>query len=141
MVIIELNKEQFFVDTDSVIYADKLDLEIRKEIIIKKILFYNGRFGKPYLNDVSVTAIVEKQASARKITIQKYRPKKNYKKKMGFRRQYTRLKIIKINAVGEEQQQLEVKEVMTSNKIEKHQEKKAITKQDTEKVSKIFTKQ
>ncbi|MGO1759536.1 MAG: 50S ribosomal protein L21, partial [Mammaliicoccus vitulinus] len=46
----------------------------------------------------SVTAKVEKQGRGKKITVFKYKDKKNYKRKQGHRQPYTKLTIEKINA-------------------------------------------
>ena len=100
MTIIELNNEQFQIRENSIIYADRLKLELNKQIIIKKVLFHEGQFGFPFLNNVKVLAIVDKIGKDRKMIIQKYHAKKNYKKKMGFRRLYTRLKVLKIEKIA-----------------------------------------
>ncbi|MFH5500861.1 50S ribosomal protein L21, partial [Listeria monocytogenes] len=46
----------------------------------------------------TVTAKVEKQGRAKKLTVYKYKPKKNYHKKQGHRQPYTKLTIDAINA-------------------------------------------
>lgn len=53
--------------------------------------------GAPFVDGASVTGTVEKQGKGRKITVFKYKPKKNYKRKQGHRQPYTKVTINKIS--------------------------------------------
>ncbi|MBC8838276.1 50S ribosomal protein L21, partial [Escherichia coli] len=66
-----------------------------------KVLFVGGdsaKVGVPFVEGATVTAKVEKQGRAKKLTVYKYKPKKNYHKKQGHRQPYTKLTIDAINA-------------------------------------------
>ncbi|MFP6334187.1 50S ribosomal protein L21, partial [Bacillus subtilis] len=66
-----------------------------------KVLFVGGdavKVGVPTVEGASVTATVQKQGRGKKITVFKYKAKKNYKRKQGHRQPYTKLTIEKINA-------------------------------------------
>ena len=56
------------------------------------------RVGQPYLNDVKVTAKLEKQTAADKVVSYKYRRRKNSAVKKGHRQKLTSLSITKISA-------------------------------------------
>ena len=56
------------------------------------------KVGSPVVEGATVTAKVEKHGRGKKITVFKYKPKKNYKRKQGHRQPYTKLVIEAINA-------------------------------------------
>ena len=70
------------------------------KIIFDKVLSCEGEeeeeFGQPYLKNVQVIAEVFKNGKNKKKITFKYKAKKRYKKKQGWRRQYTVIKILDI---------------------------------------------
>ncbi len=53
-----------------------------------------GKIGKPYVAGASVSAeIVEPTVKGEKLTIQKFRTKKNYRRRTGHRQAYTKVRI------------------------------------------------
>ncbi|MCI7803307.1 MAG: 50S ribosomal protein L21 [Floccifex porci] len=97
--IIETGGKQIKVEQDAVIYVEKLDVNEGETITFDKVLFANGKIGKPYVEGASVTGVVEKQGKGKKITIIKYKPKKSStRRKQGHRQPYTRVKITAIEA-------------------------------------------
>ena len=97
--IIETGGKQIKVEQDAVIYVEKLDVNEGETITFDKVLFANGKIGKPYVEGDSVTGVVEKQGKGKKITIIKYKPKKSStRRKQGHRQPYTRVKITAIEA-------------------------------------------
>jgi large subunit ribosomal protein L21 len=56
------------------------------------------KVGVPFVEGATVTAKVEKQGRAKKITVFKYKAKKNYRRKQGHRQPYTKVVIDAINA-------------------------------------------
>ena len=97
--IIETGGKQIKVEQDAVIYVEKLDVNEGETITFDKVLFANGKIGKPYVEGASVTCVVEKQGKGKKITIIKYKPKKSStRRKQGHRQPYTRVKITAIEA-------------------------------------------
>ena len=84
--IIETGGKQIKVEQDAVIYVEKLDVNEGETITFDKVLFANGKIGKPYVEGASVTGVVEKQGKGKKITIIKYKPKKSStRRKQGHR--------------------------------------------------------
>ena len=58
----------------------------------------NTRIGQPYLEGAKVTATIEGEIKGDKIVTIKLRRRKNYRRKIGHRQRYLRLKIDKIEA-------------------------------------------
>ena len=56
------------------------------------------QIGRPTLPSVTVTAEVLGVAQGPKIAVQKFRRRKNYRRKIGHRQLYTRIRIAKIQA-------------------------------------------
>ncbi|MBN9653821.1 50S ribosomal protein L21 [Halobacillus litoralis] len=99
--IIETGGKQVKVEKGQEIYVEKMDVEAGESITFDKVLFVGGgntKVGAPYVDGASVTAKVEKQGLQKKLTVFKYKPKKNYKRKQGHRQPYTKLVVEEINA-------------------------------------------
>lgn len=94
--VVETGGKQYYVEEGTQIYVEKLDVEAGQEITLDKVLMVNGVTGRPYLNNVKVTAKVVKQGKNKKIKVFKYSPKKNYHKTQGHRQPYTKLEIVSI---------------------------------------------
>lgn len=56
------------------------------------------KVGAPLVEGATVTGTVEKQGKQKKITVFKYKAKKNNRKKQGHRQPYTKVVIEAINA-------------------------------------------
>ena len=99
--IIETGGKQIKVEEGQEIFVEKLDVNEGDSFTFDKVLFVGGdsvKVGSPVVEGASVTAKVEKQGRGKKITVFKYKAKKNYKRKQGHRQPYTKLTIEKINA-------------------------------------------
>ncbi|EAH4261968.1 50S ribosomal protein L21 [Listeria monocytogenes] len=99
--IIEIGGKQIKVEAGQEIYVEKLAGEVGDVVTFDKVLFVGGdsaKVGVPFVEGATVTAKVEKQGRAKKLTVYKYKPKKNYHKKQGHRQPYTKLTIDAINA-------------------------------------------
>ena len=99
--IIETGGKQIRVEEGQTIYIEKLNAEAGETVTFEKVLFVGGdsvKVGSPVVDGASVTAKVEKQGRAKKITVFKYKAKKNYRRKQGPRQPYTKVVIDAINA-------------------------------------------
>lgn len=99
--IIETGGKQVKVEEGQVIYIEKLNAVPDETVTFDKVLFIGGenvKVGSPVVEGATVTAKVEKQGRQKKITVFKYKAKKNYHKKQGHRQPYTKVVIEKINA-------------------------------------------
>ena len=80
---------------------EKLEIGKKKEITFKEVLLVSDekkiKIGTPLVKSAKVTAkVLEPEMKGRKVTVIKFKAKKRYKKKMGFRPRYTKLEITKI---------------------------------------------
>lgn len=98
--IIETGGKQIKVTEGQEIYIEKVNAEADETVIFDKVLFIGGadvKVGVPFIEGATVEATVEKQGRQKKITVFKYKPKKNYSRKQGHRQPYTKLVVGKIN--------------------------------------------
>jgi large subunit ribosomal protein L21 len=99
--IIETGGKQVKVEAGQAIYIEKLEVGQGETVTFDKVLFVGGdnvKVGSPLVAGASVTAKVEKQGRGKKITVFKYKAKKNQHKKQGHRQPYTKVLIEAINA-------------------------------------------
>ena len=95
--IIESCGKQYKVTEGDVVFFEKLDAEVGKEVTFDEVLMAGEVFGNPTVKNASVVGVVEKQGKQKKITVFKYKPKKKYRKKQGHRQPYTKVTIKSIN--------------------------------------------
>ncbi|WP_042345609.1 50S ribosomal protein L21 [Bacillus massiliigorillae] len=99
--IIETGGKQIKVAAGDVVYVEKLNAAEGEAVTFDKVLFVGGenvKVGSPLVEGATVTGKVEKQGRQKKITVFKYKAKKNYHKKQGHRQPYTKVVIEAINA-------------------------------------------
>ncbi|HZW67859.1 MAG TPA: 50S ribosomal protein L21 [Pseudogracilibacillus sp.] len=99
--IIETGGKQIKVTEGQEIYVEKIAADDNSTVTFDKVLFVGGddvKVGSPYVDGATVEAKVERQGRQKKITVFKYKPKKNYSRKQGHRQPYTKLVVEKINA-------------------------------------------
>ncbi len=99
--IIETGGKQVKVVEGQEIFVEKVDADVDETVTFENVLFIGGddvKVGTPLVEGATVTAKVAKQGRQKKITVFKYKPKKNYSRKQGHRQPYTKLVIDKINA-------------------------------------------
>ena len=89
--------KQYRVQEGDVIYVEKLNAEVESTVELTEVLAVsNGEtltVGAPVVAGAKVVAKVAAQGKAKKITVFKYKPKKDYRKKTGHRQPYTKLVI------------------------------------------------
>jgi len=99
--VIETGGKQYKVQEGDVVFVEKLDAEDGTIVTFDKVLAVsnegNMTFGKPLVENASVTAKVLGQGKDRKIIVFKYKPKKGYRNKTGHRQPYTKVQIDKIS--------------------------------------------
>ena len=98
--IIVTGGKQYTVAEGDVLYIEKLEVEAEATVKFDQVLAVldgeNSKIGAPVVEGASVEAKVVKNGKAKKITIFKYKAKKNEKKKQGHRQPYTKVEITKI---------------------------------------------
>jgi len=93
--IFESGGKQYLVKTGTIIQVEKLAGDAGATITFDKVLFHDGKVGKPYIEGSAVTGKVLKQGRGDKIHVLKYRAKSKYRRKIGARQAYTEVEITK----------------------------------------------
>lgn len=100
--LIETGGKQYRVEKDSVLFIEKLGANEGDVVTFDKVLLVNKDgetvVGAPLVANAKVTGKVVKHGRGKKITVFKYKPKKNYKKKQGHRQPFTKVVIESIEA-------------------------------------------
>ena len=97
--VFETGGKQYKVSEGDVIYVEKLNLEDGATVTFDKVLAVSGEtlsVGAPYVEGAKVEASVLKSGRGKKIYVFKYKAKKNEKKKIGHRQDYTKIQITHI---------------------------------------------
>lgn len=98
--IIETGGKQYHVEEGDELYVELLKTE--KNFIFDKVLFVNDgnepKIGAPYLNNYAVHAEILGEEKGPKVIAFKYKRCKNYRRTVGHRQRYNRVKITKIAA-------------------------------------------
>ena len=98
--VIVTGGKQYTVAEGDVLYIEKLAVEAEATVKFDQVLAVldgeNSKIGAPVVEGASVEAKVVKNGKGKKLTIFKYKAKKNEKKKMGHRQPYTKVEIVKI---------------------------------------------
>ena len=93
--------KQYKVAEGDVIFVEKLGVAEGEKVTFDKVLCVNGEtlsVGTPYVAGATVVANVVKNGKSKKIDVIKYKAKKNEKKKIGHRQDYSKIQIEKIEA-------------------------------------------
>jgi len=100
--IIKTGGKQYKVSEGESIKVEKLKGKKSDKVEFDQVLLTSKdksvKLGKPFLKSAKVTATIEKQAKAKKVTGVKFKAKKRYKRTFGHRQRYTEVKINKITA-------------------------------------------
>ena len=96
--VIQTGGKQYKVAVGDVIHVEKLNTEIGEETAFDCLMVGgdNPRVGNPVVEGAVCRAAVRAQVKGRKITVYKYKAKKNVRRKLGHRQPYTRLEITAI---------------------------------------------
>ena len=98
--VIVTGGKQYTVSEGDVLFIEKLNAEAESTVKFDQVLAVldgeNSKVGTPVVEGASVEAKVVKNGKGKKITILRYKAKKNEKKKIGHRQPYTKVEITKI---------------------------------------------
>jgi large subunit ribosomal protein L21 len=99
--VIQTGGKQYRVQIGDSIYVEKIDKADGEIVTFDTMIFNNEQgetvVGTPVLPDVKVEGKVVRQTKGRKITVFKFKSKKNYRRKQGHRQPYTQVEITAIN--------------------------------------------
>ena len=99
--IIAAGGRQYRVSQGEVIYIDKVNQEADSKISCDVLMTGDEgevKVGDPILKGAKVEGKVLAQVKGEKITVYKYKSKKDSKRKIGHRQPYTKVEIISIKA-------------------------------------------
>lgn len=89
--------KQYRVQEGDSLRVEKLDLAEGSSVEFDKVLLVGegaeARVGTPYVEGGRVSATVEAHGRARKIKVVKFKRRTNYRRKLGHRQPYTKLRI------------------------------------------------
>lgn len=95
--VIVTGGKQYRVCEGDVIYVEKLDAKEGDAVEFDNVLVVGGdkavKVGTPNVEGATVSGKVIKHGKAKKVTVFTYRPKKNSKRKLGHRQQFTKVEI------------------------------------------------
>ena len=98
--VIVTGGKQYTVSEGDVLYVEKLGAEVDATVKFDQVLAVldgeNTKIGAPVVEGAAVEAKVVKNGKGKKVTVLKYKAKKNEKKKIGHRQPYTKVEITKI---------------------------------------------
>ena len=94
--IANISGKQYKVEVGSTLLVDRLNAEVGENVSFPVMLTVDGskvKAGNPVIKDVVAMAKVVAHVQDKKITVFKYKPKKNERKKQGHRQPYTKITI------------------------------------------------
>ncbi len=98
--VIVTGGKQYTVAEGDIIFVEKLNAEAESTVNFDQVLAVldgeNTKIGTPVVEGATVEAKVVKNGKGKKLTIFRYKAKKNEKKKIGHRQPYTKVEITKI---------------------------------------------
>lgn len=100
--IIKTGGKQYRVAEGQTLNVEKLDAELGNQVNFNEVLVVangdNVQIGSPYLQNATVKAEVVDHGRGDKIKIIKFRRRKHHMKHMGHRQDFTKVKILTIQA-------------------------------------------
>ncbi len=98
--IIRSGARQYRAEVNETILVEKLPVDPGQQVELTDVLLVadgsNIQVGQPTVAGAKVIATVVAQEKGSKVRIFKYRPRKRYRRRMGHRQQYTRLRVDEI---------------------------------------------
>lgn len=99
--VVQISGKQYKVEENQTLEVEKIDGKEGDVVKFKEVLLIVNdkgevKIGKPYLKNSFVEAEILEQKRGPKIIVFKYRPKKGYHKKQGYRSYLTKILIKKI---------------------------------------------
>jgi large subunit ribosomal protein L21 len=101
LAIIELKGKQYKVKPGDILQVNKFTAKAGEKIKIDQVLLVNNDkeilVGTPIVKSYSVEAEVIDQVKGKKLEVRRYKSKVRERRKIGFRPQFTTVKILNIN--------------------------------------------
>ena len=98
--LIEYKGKQYKAEKDALIQVDKIDAEKGQTIDIDTVVLVSDgdkvNVGTPYVKGAVVKAVVEETFKDKKVIVLKNKKKKDYRRTIGHRQQYTNIRVTDI---------------------------------------------
>ena len=98
--LFEYKGKQYKAEKDALIQVDKIDAEKGQAIEIETVVLVSDgdkvNVGTPYVKGAVVKAVVEESFKDKKVIVLKYKSKKDYRRTIGHRQQYTNIRVTDI---------------------------------------------
>ncbi|UCE85567.1 MAG: 50S ribosomal protein L21 [Deltaproteobacteria bacterium] len=102
--VVRTGGKQLRVRPGDSVRVEKLDGAVGKQVELSDVLLIGGegdrRIGTPRVDGARVIGTITAHGRGEKITVFKFKRRKNYRRKQGHRQDYTELKIEKIESGG-----------------------------------------
>lgn len=94
--VVEINGKHYKAEKGKTLKVDLVAAEPESKLNFDSVLLVSGetvRVGTPYVKGAKVSVVVKSHIKDKKITVFKYIPKKDHRRKRGHRQQYSLLQI------------------------------------------------
>jgi large subunit ribosomal protein L21 len=102
--LVEILGKQYKAEKGKTLTIDRLEKEKGEKVVFDSVLLLsdegNIKIGSPFIKGTRVKATIEDHGKAKKVVIYKYKKRKNYRRKRGFRASFTKIKVDDITASG-----------------------------------------
>lgn len=103
MAVIQTGGKQFIVKEGQELKIEKLDLEVGEIVVMAALLVSDEegtdvKIGTPLVSGAKISASVLEQGKSDKVSIIKYKSKSRYRRNVGHRQPFTKIRIEKISA-------------------------------------------
>jgi len=93
--IFEASGKQFKASEGEELFLEKIEAEAGAEVVFDKVLLVSDEgsvvSGAPYVEGAKVIADIVKDGKGKKISVFKFKAKKNYRNRQGHRQPYTKV--------------------------------------------------
>lgn len=101
IAVIQTGGKQYIVKEGTILKVEKLPEEKGGAVVFDRVLLVGEeggevKVGTPTVAGAKVEAVIEEQGRADKVTVIKYKRKVRYKRKVGHRQHFTKVRIEKI---------------------------------------------
>ena len=99
-VMVEIKGKQYKANEGAVLKVDRIDGETGDVLEFDSVLMLRNdadvKIGNPYVDGASVKAVLESQGRDKKITVLKFKRRKNYSRKYGHRQAFSKIRVKEI---------------------------------------------
>ncbi len=94
--LVEIKGKQYKAQKGALLKVDKLGKETGDTVEFDSVLLVSDgsvKVGTPYIEGARVTATLEDERKDRKVTVIKFKKRKNYRRKIGHRQSYSYIRV------------------------------------------------